>query len=202
GDPLVDLSASTKITTPRILESTSAMSCGPGTVVLSATAVGGIGEPLWFDGQDNLLHTGEEYTTPILVETTTYYVMASENGCVSGEKIPVHAIIQLEPPINSGLTVTNCDGDGILDGFTRFDLGHYLPLLSPDHAALDFSFYLDLDDAENMVNALDAQSVGDFDNSIADLLYFRAQGSGNYCHSVGSLQLAVSTTSLPMGYSL
>src|SRR5690606_21557842 len=58
GDPLVDLSASTKITTPRILESTSAMSCGPGTVVLSATAVGGIGEPLWFDGQDNLLHTG------------------------------------------------------------------------------------------------------------------------------------------------
>src|SRR5690606_36116640 len=133
-----NLSASTKITTPRILESNSAMSCGPGTVVLSASTVGGIGELLWFNGQDNLLYTGEEYTTPVLTETTTYYVMASENGCVAGEKIPVQAIIQLEPAINDGLTVTNCDGDGNLDGFTRFDLGQYLQLLSPDHADLDF----------------------------------------------------------------
>ena len=197
GDPIVNLSASTKITTPRVLETTPATNCGPGTLVLEATAVGGIGDLLWFDEQDNLLHTGEEYTTPVLAETTTYYVMASENGCTTGEKIPVEATIQIEPPINDGLTVTNCDGDGNLDGFTRFDLGQYLPLLSPDHTNLDFSFYLNPNDAENRVNALDAQMLADFDNSIADVLYFRAQGSGNFCHSVGILNLAVSTTSLP-----
>lgn len=199
-DPPISLSASTKLTTPRILESYSAMNCGPGTVVLSATTVGGIGEVLWFDEQGNQLSSGQEYTTPFLEATTTYYAMASENGCTSGEKIPVEAIIQLEPVINNGLTVTNCDSDG--DGFTRFDLDQYLHLLSPDHADLDFSFYLDPNDADNMVNALDSQMERDFDNSIQNVLYFRAQGSGNYCHSVGRLQLEVSTSSLPPGYSL
>lgn len=201
GEPALNLSASTKITTPGIDRTTSAISCGPGPVVLHATPVEGIGEVLWFDDQDNPLHTGEDFTTPSLNATTTYYVMASpiSSGCVSGEKLPVRAIVRSIPEINN-VTVANCDGDGVPDGFTPFDLTQYEHLLGPDHAKLDFSFYLDPDDAENMVNALDVQAVRNFDNSIQDLVYFRAQGSGDQCHAVGNLQLTVSTTSFPPGY--
>lgn len=200
GDPLVNLSASTKITSPRIFETGPAEGCGPGVLVLTASTVNGLGEVLWFDGQDNLLHSGDSYTTPLLDASTTYYVLASANGCTQGERISVQALIREIPPIHSGQVLTNCDGDGTPDGFTRFDLNLYLDLLSPDRASLDFSFYLDLADAQAGTNALSGQEASDFDSSIAEELYFRAQGSGTYCHAVGSLQLAVSTTSLPPGY--
>jgi len=202
GDPPVSLSVSTRIITPRIDRTTSGTGCGPGTVDLHAIPVNGIGEVLWFDARDNLVHRGEDFTTPSLSETTTYYVLASPpgSGCVSGEKLPVVATVLTVPPINNGLTVTNCDGDGLPDGTTSFDLGQYLDLLSPVHGSLDFTFYLNQGDAENGTNALDGLTVGNFDNSIQDIVHFRAQGEGDYCHAVGSLQLAVSTTTFPTGY--
>ena len=201
-DPILILSASTKIRTPKILETIPATICGPGTVVLTANTVDPNDEVLWFDAQDKLMHRGADFTTPFLGATTPYYVLASptSSDCVSGEKLSVLATVLSVPPINDGLTVTNCDGDGVPDGATRFDLEQYLDLLSPVHGSLEFTFHLDQGDAENGTNALDGLTVGNFDNSIQDIVHFRAQGKGDYCHAVGSLQLAVSTTTFPAGY--
>ena len=59
--------------------------CGPGTLTLHAT-----GNVInWYDSQNggNLLHTGSDFTTPYLTQTTTYYVEnASQSNTYYGGK--------------------------------------------------------------------------------------------------------------------
>ena len=197
GDPTLTLSASTKITTPQISDVASGTVCGPGTVTLQAEST--IGDVLWFDSETggSPIGSGDTFQTPWLVSNTTFYALASYNGCLSGERVAVEAEVKLKPVINEGFTITNCDSDGTLDGFTDFDLTSYLYLIRTDYVNLDITFYLSESDAENSVNPLPDTL---FNNSVASELYFRAEGSGVYCYSVGNLFLDVSTTSLPSNY--
>ncbi len=197
GDPVLTLSASTKLTTPKIAQATSGSICGPGMVTLEAQST--LGDVVWFDVATGgtPLSTGATFQTPWLTNTTTFYVMASYNGCLTGERIAVEVEVKLQPLVNDGFTISNCDEDGVSDGFTDFDLTQYLYLIDVDNANLDITFYLTESDAENQVNE---QSATLFNNSIASELYFRAEGSGAYCHSIGKLFLNVTTTSFPQDY--
>jgi len=60
---------------------TNGSNCGPGTVSLSATALGTV---KWYDAASggNLINTGTTYNTPYLSNTTTYYVENDERGNV------------------------------------------------------------------------------------------------------------------------
>ncbi|NDV43640.1 T9SS type B sorting domain-containing protein [Flagellimonas sediminis] len=196
GDPVLNLSASTKITVPKISVISSGTRCGPGTVILEATAT--LGQVLWFDAEGNNLGSGDSFETPFLDSTSSFYVLASYNGCTTGQKALVQAEVKVVPEINDGITLTNCDGDGVPDGFTNFDLTQYLYLLSANYESFNFSFYLTEMDAENEVNQITANN---FNNAVTNELFFRANGVGEYCHAVGSLYLEVSTTSFPEGYS-
>ncbi len=199
GDPVLTLSASTKITTPKIVGAVSGTTCGPGNVTLSAQA--SVGDVLWFDSATSTtpLGTGNTFDTPWLVdiEPTIFYAMASYNGCLTGERVPVEAIVKLQPVINDGFTISNCDVDGVVDGFTNFDLTQYLYLIRSDFVNLTITFHLTENDAENGMNV---QPATLFNNSIATEVFFRAEGGGDYCHSVGSLFLGVTTTSFPPDY--
>ena len=197
GDPTLSLSASTKITTPQISEVTGGTICGPGTVTLQAEST--IGDVLWFDTETggSPLATGDTFQTTWLTGNTTYYAAASYSGCLTGERMAVEAYVKPKPIINQGFTISNCDSDGVLDGFTDFDLTQYLYLIRKDHANLNITFHLSESDAEYNVNP---QSVTLFNNSIADELFFRAEGTGEYCYSVGNLFLDVTTTALPQNY--
>ncbi|WP_228235043.1 T9SS type B sorting domain-containing protein [Allomuricauda sp. M10] len=195
GDPVLNLSASTKISTPKIESTVPAERCGPGVVTLNAATT--IGEVWWFDADGNNIGIGESFDTPYLDTTTTFYVLATYNGCTTGQKTSVQAEIKILPEINDGVTLTNCDADGVSDGFTNFDLTQYLYLLSPNEQPFNFSFYLTAADAENEVNRI---AANDFNNSVADQIYFRADGVGPYCHAIGTVYLDVSTTSFPAGY--
>ncbi|MEE1963725.1 T9SS type B sorting domain-containing protein [Allomuricauda taeanensis] len=197
GDPVLTLSASTRISTPKVLEVTPNTICGPGEVTLQAEA--SMGDILWFAAEDGgaPLGMGTTFQTPWLTQSTTFYALASYNGCLTGERVAVEAVVKQRPFINDGFTITNCDSDGALDGFMDFDLTQYLYLIGPDHVNLDITFHLSESDAENNVNP---QTATLFNNNIANELYFRAEGSGEYCHSVGRLFLDVTTTSLPQDY--
>ncbi len=78
--------------------------CGPGSVILTATA----GSQLyWYDAAigGNLVATGSPFNTPFLNSTVTYYVQAG-SICPSN-RIPVQAIINsATPPV--GTDVTAC----------------------------------------------------------------------------------------------
>ncbi|RTZ08839.1 T9SS type B sorting domain-containing protein [Flavobacterium sp. GSP27] len=104
-DPILQISASTTITTSQISGTTPAWRCGSGTVTLQAIATAGTVN--WYDtaSNGNLLHTGNAYTTPFLDTTTTYYVAAE---CPTN-RTAVTATINTIPTITSTNTpVTRC----------------------------------------------------------------------------------------------
>ena len=111
GDPVVDISASTKITIPSINSITEASRCGSGSVQLEASTLS-TGTIVWFDAQTggNQIHTGTSYTTPVINSTTSYYVLASVNGCLDGMRTQVTATVKPIPTITSTADALICDG--------------------------------------------------------------------------------------------
>jgi gliding motility-associated-like protein len=109
GDPPLSTAVSTKITVPSIQSITSAENCGKGSVTLNASAFAG--DVVWFDSitSSTPIFTGTSFSTPILTSTKTYFVLASVNGCIEGERKPVVATIKKIPTIASTTNNTICD---------------------------------------------------------------------------------------------
>jgi gliding motility-associated-like protein len=116
GDPpVINISASTKITIPSIDSVSNAEACGAASVILGA--VPSSGSVVWYDALTggSQLHIGESFTTPVLNNSTNYYVLASENGCLDGARTQVTAIINVIPTITTIGETAICDnGAGTL----------------------------------------------------------------------------------------
>ncbi|WP_411030114.1 Calx-beta domain-containing protein [Spongiimicrobium sp. 3-5] len=106
--------------TPTVGSTTPDTICGTGTATLEATvAIGGILN--WYDDPlaGNLLGTGSSFTTPLITETTTFYVEAIINNCPS-LRVPVIATVN-DPPTTGVATstaacnVTNAGGPTTVD---------------------------------------------------------------------------------------
>ncbi|WP_318344022.1 T9SS type B sorting domain-containing protein [Flagellimonas baculiformis] len=106
-------------------ETVGSSRCGEGTVTLTALATVEDGSTItynWFAAPTggSSLGTGSSFETPSLTETTSYYVSASANGCVS-ERVEVVATINETPlagvPLEdiSVCNVTSDDGPNTLD---------------------------------------------------------------------------------------
>jgi len=110
GDPIVDISASTKITVTSIDTTVGGTNCGPGMVSLKANPSSGT--VLWFDAPTGGVQvaSGNTFVTPLINSTTTYYALASVNGCVEGERTPVIATISEIPVITSTNDTVVCEG--------------------------------------------------------------------------------------------
>jgi hypothetical protein len=85
--------------------------CGPGTLTLSASSPQTI---YWYDQASGgtLLTTGNSYTTPVITTTTTYYIETG-NTCRS-TRVPVQAIIGMEPAAPSASDVSRCGTGTVL----------------------------------------------------------------------------------------
>tara|TARA_R110002096_G_scaffold200322_1_gene384198 strand:+ start:3854 stop:7144 length:3291 start_codon:yes stop_codon:yes gene_type:complete len=116
GDPVLNISASTNIFTVSIINSTPGSICESGSTNLEAIPSSGA-DVLWFDTPNgvNVLFSGQIFTTPNINNTTTYYALASVNGCTEGVRIPVTATVTPLPTINSvnGSLICN-SGSGTL----------------------------------------------------------------------------------------
>lgn len=117
GDPVIDISASTKISISSIDSKISNSNCGAGNVLLSATATLG-GTVLWFDALTggNQVGSGSSFLTPTIATTTSYYVAASFDGiCNTGIRKPIIATIYTIPTITSTTGASICGaGSGTL----------------------------------------------------------------------------------------
>jgi hypothetical protein len=72
--------------------------CGPGTLVLTASAP--VGQLYWFSnsGSQSILGTGVTFTTPSINSSKNYYVEVNDGACTSS-RVQVNAsVIQLPPP--------------------------------------------------------------------------------------------------------
>ncbi|MEW4922550.1 T9SS type B sorting domain-containing protein [Algibacter sp. 2305UL17-15] len=111
GDPPLDISASTKINIASITNSvTPTAICGSGSVNLEATASSG--DVVWFDSltATTPIFTGSTFTTPIINATTSYYALASVNGCLVGKRTEVVATVNPIPSIDTISEDTVCEG--------------------------------------------------------------------------------------------
>lgn len=196
GDPVLNLAASTRILTPIIESFMDAEICGSGTLTLNATA--SQGTVLWFDAETggNLVHTGASFTTPLLSQTTMYYAYASVNGCQSGGRTAVQAIVYPEPVINAPLNVQNCDVDGVADGFTDFNLNEISPVLTLGAQDLIVTYHLSLEAANLNQNPL---TPFPFNNATANTIFARVENSFG-CFLTAMIDLEVSTTSFPPNF--
>lgn len=110
GDPVLQISTSTTISIPNIITVASQSRCGEGSVTLTATATNGI--PKWYTSATGgtPIETSSSYTTPILSETTTYYVDAFALGCDDNSRTEVTATINLIPTVSVNPSSPICSG--------------------------------------------------------------------------------------------
>ncbi|WP_052480082.1 beta strand repeat-containing protein, partial [Flavobacterium hibernum] len=111
-------------TTPTITNTTSGSRCGAGTVSLSASA--SAGTISWYSNVTGgtPLTTGTIYE-PNVSATTTYYVDATNNGCTTGSRIAVAAVVN---PLPIAYTVTGsgtycAGGTGLVVGLDNSEIG-------------------------------------------------------------------------------
>ena len=108
GDPTLSISATTTLSPAQILTTNTSVSCGNTPANLSATA--NTTDILWYDNQNGgtLLHTGTSYS-PVLSSTTTFWVLASNNGCTTGTRISIIATVNPAPDVDAPANVSTCD---------------------------------------------------------------------------------------------
>ena len=108
GDLPINISGSTTFSPPQILSTSPSVSCSNNPANLSATS--NTTDILWYDSQNGgtLLFTGNTYN-PILTSTTTFWVLASNNGCTTGNRIAVTATVNSTPTVDTPANVTSCD---------------------------------------------------------------------------------------------
>ncbi|RSK39353.1 T9SS type B sorting domain-containing protein [Mangrovimonas spongiae] len=193
GDPTLNLSASTQLNIPRIINTLEAERCGNGTVTLEVQT--SIGTVYWFSSEaGNVIATGNTFVTPEINETTTFYALATANNCLEGEKVPVTATVYALPEVNSPITFNNCDEDGIPDGFTNFNLNEIGDLITNgETSTYTISYYDDISNANQGINSLEAYPYNNINSSE---IYVRVEGE-NGCFKVITVNLEISTTALP-----
>lgn len=83
--------------------------CNSGSGSLSATASAGTIN--WYDSAvgGNLIFTGNTFITPVLNNTTVYYVSATANGCTTANRTPVTLTVQKTPLPTASLDQEFCD---------------------------------------------------------------------------------------------
>ena len=97
--------------TPTILSVTHGVICGSGTVIIHATA--SVGTVNWHSAQTlgSLLGTGNDFTTPDISSTTSYWVDGINNGCTTSTRSEVIATVYPLPTITLSAIPSVCFGD-------------------------------------------------------------------------------------------
>lgn len=93
---------------PTITGTTPGSRCGTGTVVLGATASAGTIN--WYAAATggSSLGTGTSFTTPSIATTTTYYVDATSNGCITASRTAITATVYTIPTITDNAPSEIC----------------------------------------------------------------------------------------------
>lgn len=111
-------------TTPTLNSIAGDTRCGSGTLVLTATA--SMGATInWYTSASggSAIGTGSSFTTPAISATTTYYALATENGCPSARQA-VEATVVPQPSAGTPSNISSCSD--IANGPTTVDLDDQL----------------------------------------------------------------------------
>lgn len=196
GDPIINISASTRINIPEITQTTSNERCGAGSVQLEAQA--SLGKVYWFENETSTtpLSEGSVFNTPLINSTTQFYVSAGKEACYSGKRTAVTASIVPKPEVTSPVTLYNCDVDSQADGYTAFNLEEAIPLFIDDPDSFTITFYKTITAANEGNNPIQ----GSFNNQTKSTVYARVLSDAN-CYEVVEINLEASVTSFPANFN-
>ena len=199
GDPILQLSASTTITIPRMAGTTASSRCGAGILTLKASAIDGTVK--WYDSPNGTIPiaTGNSFTTPVLSSTTIFYADA---GCVS-ERKPITATI-LPLPVVNDINIFQCDSDLNPDGKTLFNLTVKNDVISANYTNETFAYYTTLNGANNALPADLIPNQLAFENTTptSTNIWARVSNTITGCYSVAKITLTVSSTNIPPNYKI
>ena len=111
-----------------------------------------------------------------------------DSGCIGFTSFD---IVVVPKPIANNVSLIQCDEDGIPEGFTTFNLNEASDAITGGNPDASISFYLALADAENEMNAIEADAFDNFFNP--QIVYARVTNSLG-CFSFSEVSLEVSTT--------
>lgn len=190
GDPIVNLSASSTIITPKVTFE-SDIACGEGLSSLSLTS--NTSTVLWFDSPTSteLLNSGFNYDVS-LTQTTTFWILPLFDGCNGGvERIPFTAEF-LPSPDAIDIDINQCD-DALLDGLTIFNLEFYRDDItngiSQNRQVLffeDIGLTNQISDASNFSNTANPQTI-----------YAQVINTVSGCTNASEVILEVNTEAIP-----
>jgi gliding motility-associated-like protein len=100
------------------------------------------------------------------------------------------------PVINSTFIFKQCDEDGLVDGFTDFNLNEANTYLTLGNPSLSVTYHLSLPEANSGVNTV---SASPFSNATQPIVFARIANS-NGCFRVAPVNLLVSSTSFAESY--
>ena len=205
-----DFSAFTRIYTNQIDSVFNGSRCGPGVIELRATVNSVDEQPvnseiLWFESETStdFIWKGSIYA-PDLTSSEDYFVQASQNDCLIGQRKIVIATVFDVPEIEKEVILKNCDqDDNPTDGYTDFNLNEANDLLlknivkktnsivvfrPPPIRAI--TYHLTEADAIESLNALEPFP---FNNKTSDHVFARVENDQG-CFDIGTVFLEVSAT--------
>jgi gliding motility-associated-like protein len=84
---------------PKVISSIPDTICGPGVLALSAKS--NLGTINWYSGpsSEQILYTGDNFISPVVDSSSTFYASGIYNGCSSIQRIPVTSVVKYVPQI-------------------------------------------------------------------------------------------------------
>lgn len=151
GDPEINLSASTRITTPK-LDVSQSVQCGQGSTQFELST--NADHLLWYTlATSSTLLSNDIDFQPTIDQTTTFYVVPVFDGCTEGARIPITATIN-EIPTATNITIIQCNDGPDDDGISVFDLKQYQGEIVNNESNRTVEFY----DDEALQNQIDGSN--------------------------------------------
>tara|TARA_B110000046_G_scaffold65515_1_gene73022 strand:- start:7703 stop:10024 length:2322 start_codon:yes stop_codon:yes gene_type:complete len=161
--------------------------CGDETTSLSALQ-NNVLSYQWF--KNNIPLSGNTASTFEVESEGLYSVeVVLDNGCISYGSIQ----IEYSPlPIAFDTSLVQCDDDGLLDGFTTFNLTEINETLINNIPNRDTKFYTSLTAAQNSTDEINGSGFNNTTNP--QTVYVQLIDTNTNCFDIAALTLSVSTT--------
>jgi gliding motility-associated-like protein len=198
GDPILQISASTKLTMSQLTISPVNSICSTEKTTLNASSTSS--SINWYDKANGgtLLFTGNSFTTPALNTTTTFYI---DNGC--SKRNPITVPVNPIPTVNA-VEIVQCDADLVADGKTFFNLTIKNQEISSNFANETFTYYNSQNGAINAVSSDLILNPLAYENTTPSLMaiWTRITNKISGCSNVSKITLKVPATNIPPTFKI
>ena len=191
GDPIINLSASTTINTPR-LNFSDIQGCENQVLTLSLnTNIEGIE---WYETatSSTVINTGDTYTTTFS-ESTILYISSNFPGCAFQNRLPLNVTINDTPVANTVSPQFICDDDN--DGFWDFNLDALRATILGTQSAIDFNVSFHTTEIDALTSSVSNPLANSYQNQVAytqETVWVRIENTINTnCFSITSFDIAV-----------